>query len=395
MRIGAQAVDLLPDAIWVGRGASKMETGLAVALRHGRIAAIAPPTALPPGATSRIELPGLTLLPALVDAHVHLALDGRNFGAAVQRWENPFKTARQIARNLKETLEAGIAAVRDGGDRHGYGLLARAWVARGRVAGPRVVATGPAVTKKGYYGSFLGAAAPDVAAACRQIEAAAAEGADQIKLILAGLVSFRNFGEVGALPFSGAEMGLLVAATHGLGRRVMAHVNSAQGVKEAVAAGVDSVEHGYFLDSLCLKMMAARGTVWVPTVVAVANRLKTAATPAEAQVIARTYQSQLERVNQAWQQGVVLAIGTDAGAAGVLHGRDYFQELELFRLAGLPNQAILTAATYGGAKALGLEAEMGTIEVNKRPYFLAVAGDPLTDLTVLRRPSLLILPAEG
>lgn len=395
LRLEAQAcVDLFPAALWVGKGAERLQTGLGVALRQGRIVAVAPPERLPPGATRRIELPGLTLLPGLVDAHVHLALDGRDFAAAVQRWSQPTEAARQIERNLRDTLLSGIVAVRDGGDRNGYGLLARGWVTSGRFAGPRVVATGPAVTRKGYYGSFLGGGAADVTEACRQIEAAAARGADQIKLVLSGLVSFHAFSKVGPLHFSSAEIRQLVSVAHGLGRRVMAHVNSAQGVKGAVEAGVESVEHGYFLDIVCLKMMADSGTVWVPTVAAVANRAKSAKTPDEVHVITRTYRSQLERVGQAWQQGVVLAVGTDAGAAGVFHGATYFEELELFRLAGLANHTILTAATYGGARALGLEAEIGTIEAGKMPYFLAVNGNPLRDLNVLRKPNLIITPAN-
>ena len=140
--------------------------------------------------------------------------------------------------------------------------------------------------------------------------------------------------------------------------------------------------------------MADKGTFWVPTVAAVANRLNTSKaeeyTPQEQDIIKRTYEYQLQKIAQAYNLGVRLVVGTDAGAPGVYHGQSFLDELAFFRLAGLPTLAILKAATSTGAQVLGLEAELGTITRGKLPYFIAVPGNPLADLDILQKLEMVI-----
>ncbi|MGI9952974.1 amidohydrolase family protein [Moorellaceae bacterium AZ2] len=389
------SLDLLPGYLWDGES-SELRSQMVVCLRRGRIDRIVPRASYSPTGSQQLYLPHLTLLPGLVDAHVHLALDGLDFKASLARWQDPLAMVQGIKKELEATLEHGIVAIRDGGDAAGWNLWARDRAPQGEGPAPRIVATGRAVHKKGYYGSFLGPPLTPPFDWQRIVKDLAAAGSDQIKVIVSGLVTFKNWGEVGPLQFGLHELQPLVQATHDQGLKVMAHANSDTAVRQAVEAGVDSVEHGYFVSDETLQRMAERGTFWTPTVAAVANRLKVAKAqeygPREQDIIKRTVELQLKKIARAHESGVRLVIGTDAGAPGVYHGRGYWDELSFFTSAGIPARAVLHAATIVGARALGLESELGSIAPGKLPYLIAVAGNPLEDVSALRRLEVVISP---
>ncbi|MBE3581105.1 MAG: amidohydrolase family protein [Thermoanaerobacteraceae bacterium] len=391
------SLDLLPDYLWDGESPT-LSSRMVVCLRQGRIDRVVPRASYSPDGSQQLYLPHLTLLPGLVDAHVHLALDGLDFKAAVARWQDPEAMIHCIKKELEANLEHGILAIRDGGDASGWNLWARDRAPHeGPV--PRIVATGRAVHKKGFYGSFLGPPLTPPFDWQRTVKDLTAGGSDQIKVIVSGLVTFKNWGEVGPVQFDFNELRLLVEAAHGRGLKVMAHANSDGAVRQAVEAGVDSVEHGYFVSDETLHKMAERGTYWAPTVAAVANRLQVAKAreynPREQDIIRRTVELQLKKIAHAHKTGVRLIVGTDAGAPGVYHGRSYGDELSFFLAAGIPSRAVLRAATSIGAGALGLESELGSITPGKLPYLIAIAGNPLEDLSALQRLEVVIIPEKG
>jgi imidazolonepropionase-like amidohydrolase len=252
-----------------------------------------------------------------------------------------------------------------------------------------------AVTKKGKYGSFLGPGITDPASIRELIAGLVNRDVDQVKVVVSGLVTFRRYGEVGSLEFDAAELVTAVKEAHASGRPVMAHVNSAPGVDLALAAGVDSIEHGYFLTTAQLETMAARGTYWVPTVAAIANRLSTTVKKfypeREKEIIQRTRESQQQMIARAYQLGVKLVVGTDAGAPGVYHGESYVDELLYWHQAGVPAAAVLRAATVTAAAALGLGGELGQVKTGYRPCLIAVRGNPLEDLKVLAQPEMVFI----
>lgn len=388
-------LDLLVDNLWDGRHEGYRQK-VVINIRRGRIAAIRPREM--EGTVSVIQqmrLTGLTVLPGLIDAHVHLALDGIDFQASLKRWQDPLLREEVLARALRVSLEHGLVAIRDGGDREGLNLQAREWVRTGKHPGPRVVATGMAVTKKGRYGSFLGPGTTDPASIRELVTSLVNRDVDQVKVVVSGLVTFHSYGEVGSLEFNIAELSETVKTAHAAGRPVMAHVNSAPGLDLALAAGVDSIEHGYFLTAAQLEVMAARGAYWVPTVAAVANRLhttkRTAYPEREIDIIRRTQETQQEMVALAHRLGVKLVVGTDAGAPGVYHGESYLDELLYWHRAGIPAAAILRAATVTAAAALGLDGELGQVRPGYRPCLIAVRGDPLEDLKVLAQPEMVFI----
>jgi len=318
----------------------------------------------------------LTIIPCFIDCHVHLALDGVNYSLKKQRI-NRLLLKDRLQDRLSSYLIHGIAAVRDGGDREGIGVACRDMVERMELKGPLVMASGKALRKYGGYGSFLG---PGLAPGefAQIIKRYAVEGINQVKILVSGIVSFTEYGRVSSVQFDSKELSQIVqvAADHGL--KVMAHASSDEAVRLCIKAGVHSVEHGFFLSEDSLKAMAEKGVAWVPTVVPVAvqNQLKPDGRYAKDKlVIEQTYRRQLRMIRRAQQLGVIIGVGTDAGAAGVQHGAGFWQELHLFREAGLTTEEILTAATRNAAYIAGLEDTMGLIAPGRPAYLLVVDND--------------------
>lgn len=351
-----------------------------------------------PGGPALLDLRDYTLLPGLVDCHVHLALDGKDFQGSLDLWKQKDLLEQRIAGDLARTLSRGIMAVRDGGDREGIGLSVRNSVAMGTMPGPRIKAAGTALGKKGKYGSFLcpGLVGEKPGEAAKEL---ASRGVDHVKVLVSGVVSFRNYRQVGSLQFSMGELEEIVTAAHGCGIRVMAHASSDEAVLMAVRAGVDSLEHGYFLSEQSLELLAKTGIPWIPTLAPVAGQAGERAgdqrSPGENEVIKKTYHRQQRMVKKAAGLGVRIGVGSDAGASGVLHGEGYMEEILLLEEAGLTRAEILRAATSTGAFILGLEKEMGTVRPGLKPLLIAVRGNPLENLNALKNVELMIIPSGG
>jgi len=380
------SLDVVAPRLWDGKGEGLVEDRVLL-IRNGKIKGILPLEVYEPGPCPLLKLEG-TLMPGLVDAHVHLSLDGKDFKQSIERWYHPQDMWRVITQELWDTLKAGVVAIRDGSDGLNWNLEAKKWVAAGQAVGPVVVATGRALRRKGYYGTFLGPGLERREEWEDLLKDQAAGGCDQVKIVLSGLITFRRYGEVGPVQFSLEELSWLVRRAHALGLKVMVHANGPQALEMALDAGVDSIEHGYFATEELLSRMAEQGVYWCPTVAAVINRLKVRKaeeySPHQKDIIKRTCESQLGNMYKAHRIGVRMVLGTDAGAPGVYHGRSYGEEVNYFKEAGLDNLSILKAATSLGAACLGLK-DLGTIEEGKSACFVELEGDPLADLQALKK----------
>lgn len=369
-----------------------------IIISGGMIRKIVPgPGPFPSSSSNFTDLEGCTVLPGLVDCHVHLALDGRDFNGAMDLWSRDSLLLERVGSDLRNTLDRGIVAVRDGGDREWVGLRVRDEVNRGKLAGPRILAPGIALGKKGRYGAFLG---PGISGnqIGETVKKTAARGVDHIKVLVSGVVSFKEYRRVGEIHFSPGELDELVGASHQLGLKVMAHASSDEASRTAAEAGVDSLEHGYFISQSTLEVMADRGIPWIPTLAPVVSQARGSlrnSSREELEVIERTYRRQLKMVKRAQELGVIIGTGTDAGATGVLHGDGLLEEMLLLEEAGLGSDEILRAATANGALALGLEKELGMLRPGLPPYLIAVRGNPLKDLGCLRNVEFMILPSGG
>ena len=273
----------------------------------------------------------------LYECHGHALMDGADFRAARDRHANGVDLPA-VRACLAKLQGAGVGYVRDGGDNLGVSLAAR------EIAGEYgITYRSPAfaIHKKGRYGGIVGRAWSDLREARTLIAEAKAAGADFIKLMLSGVITFINYGELSCPSLAPEEIAALSEIAHGEGFAVMAHVNGADAVKAAVDAGIDSIEHGYFLDDACLRAMADAGTFWVPTVAA--THAFIGRQGFDEAVSRRTVETQLAMVRNAAELGVSVAAGSDSGAVGVPHGAGAQTEYRLLRSAGVTEEQMEAA----------------------------------------------------
>ena len=248
------------------------------------------------------------------DCHIHMVLDGLDWKAAISTHrEGP--DVPLIRKRLEDYQRLGFTYLRDGGDRWGVGAKARKLAPE---YGIRYRTPLAPLCKAGHYGGFIGQRYDSLTEYARIVSGLRDKGADFVKIMISGLMDFDRFGVLTEEGLPADEIRELIRIAHGEGFAVMAHANGARTVEAAAAAGVDSVEHGAYLDEAALRAMAENGTVWVPTLSTIGNlrgkgRFKEAAVR---QILA----SAMENVRAFAGLGGLLAPGTDAGAWAVPHG---------------------------------------------------------------------------
>jgi len=316
------------------------------------------------GEASLFQWDAYTLMPGFIDVHVHLALDSIDFYQCLENWRDSAYMETSIQEYLKTYLSLGIVGIRDGSDLPGYGWLAKKRLENGEWIGPKVVAVREGIGRQGMYGRFLGRGFARVEDWLDIQEDFLCQGADQLKVLETGIISFSEYGKVGAVQWSVEELGKIVKAAHAHGLLVMVHASGVEGITKAIAAGVDSIEHGYYMNSEHLREMKARCITWVPTVAPIGNLLKYPSdrySAKELGVLAQILQGHLRTIKEAYELGVSLGIGTDAGAYRVPHGDSFYDEMEWFKEAGIPEREVLRLATQENARICGL-ADYGKLE---------------------------------
>ncbi len=338
----------------------------------------------------------ITLMPAFIDAHVHLGLAKKCEPAGAHNSTDILQQYR-VLDDISAFLKNGIFAVRDGGDAFGFNQALNEALKHRKIKTPVLITTGKAIRKNKGYGSFLGPGFTEKKELVGQLEALARAGVAQLKVIVSGIVSFREYGKVGLAPVNFEELSFIVNFAHEKKIKVMAHANSASAVEMAIEAGVDSIEHGYFLEDDSLKKMAEKEIVWLPTIIPVFNQSKKPfdfdKSAKELAVIKKIYERQLEKLYTAVREQVPVGLGTDSGASGVSHGVGYFQEIELYKKAGLTAKEILNAAISVNGSLLSLSGTAASIEIGKTPYLIGVKGDPLEDISNVENPEYFFGPA--
>lgn len=249
----------------------------------------------------------------LGDCHVHMVLDGVYYKDAIAR-NRQAVDENWVRKTLKSYRNGGISFVRDGGD--AFGVCRRAAELAGEYGIDYRTPCFP-IYRTGHYGSFIGRGFSTLREYDLLLTEAAQCGADFIKIMISGLMDFSHFGVITDTPATAEEIHRMIASAHDRGFAVMAHVNGADAVRAALDAGVDSVEHGSYMDDECLHQLAESDTVWVPTAVTIGNLRGTGRYP-EAEV-EKILQMQLSNVKTAHGYGARIALGSDAGAWHVPH----------------------------------------------------------------------------
>src|SRR6266849_4069664 len=333
--------------------------------------------------TEVYQLRGVTLLPGLIDCHVHIMMDGSPQGRVKPEESLGFCLLR-AAYHARRTLEAGVTTVRDLGGQAHLEFALREAIAAGYCSGPRLVLAGKllSMTSAGaeaFRGMYREADGADEVrkAAREQLKA----GANVIKVMATGAVMTPG-EEPGASQFTFEEMCAAAEEAHKVGRKMAAHAHGSAGILAAVQAGADTIEHGSLLceSPVAIRLMAERGVFLVPTLATSAMTTHGAEIPAfMAENDRRLGDAPQRSVRAALKAGIPIALGTDAGVPFVRHG-DNAIELVLMVEAGLSTMQSIVASTSNAARALGLQDEIGTIEVGKYADLLVVNGDPLADI---------------
>jgi imidazolonepropionase-like amidohydrolase len=392
-----QAGRLIVDAAEPARGNST------VVVENGRISRIDSGFTAPAGAIV-VDERSKTVMPGMTDVHVHLTMNSGEpwYIGFTQKYSNPYATTLGLTHAL-EMARAGFTTVRDLGADTSAVIAVRDAVAEGRFPGPRIKVSGAPLSIVGGHADQATGLPPELAGAvneahlnpsvCTGVEECqkvvrqlAAAGVDVIKIMATGGVL--DPGAMGLEQhFTDAEMKGIVDMAHAMHLKVAAHAHGARGILAATNAGVDSIEHGTFLDETGARAMKAHGTYYSATLMAfsgVQRLLGSGKLAPESEAKAQqTFAVWGKGLNLAYRTGVKIALGTDSAVAP---HREANKELELMvTKGGMSPRDALIAATKGGPNLLGIAGETGTLDPGKSADLIAVEGDPLVDPTAVQR----------
>jgi imidazolonepropionase-like amidohydrolase len=404
--LGAGAASQAATLIHAGRvidGVSDtVRTNQTVVVDAGKIVAIEPGFRAPAAGDRVIDLRQGTLLPGLFDMHVHLTSEYSKHSEIDDYKLNEADVAIDAVVYAQRTLLAGFTTVRDLGDEYRASISLRNAISAGKVPGPRIIAAGKAIgttgghadPTNGWARKFPADPGPEdgvinsVDDARKAVRQRYKDGSDTIKITATGGVL--SIAKNGANPqFTEEEIRAIVTTARDYGFKVAAHAHGAEGIKRAVRGGVDSIEHGTFMDDECIKLMKEHGTFYVPTISAGEWVYQQAQDPDFFPPVVRPKALQVgpqikATFAKAYKAGVKIMFGTDTGVSK--HG-DNAHEFKLMVEGGMPAMEAIRAATSVPAKFLGLDDQVGSIAVGKLGELVGVQGNPLEDITVLEHAS--------
>jgi imidazolonepropionase-like amidohydrolase len=373
-----------------------------VAVADGEIVAVGGPetveeavAALADGAAAtEVDAAGKVVAPGLIDAHVHVMMDGRpDVATAVA--DSDFTASYRAASNLEAAVAAGVTTVRDLGSRGTLALDAGEAVADGKFDGPRVLACGRNVIMTGGHGNWFGREADGPAEVRKAAREQLKAGADVLKCMATGGVLTEG-AVTGAPELTPEELAAFTDAAAPTDTPTAAHAHGEAGIKNAVEAGISSVEHGTFMDREAAEMMADRGTYWVPTASALRGIVEHGVEAGIPEDAVAKAEDAADRFDDAWDHAlaadVPIAMGTDAGTPFNFF-EDIPRELAYMVEHGLSPEAALEAATVNAADLLGLD-DVGRVEDGYRADLLVLDADPTEDVEAWQEPEAVFAAGE-
>ncbi len=369
-----------------------------VVIEAGRVVAVEPGFRAPAADEQVVDLANATVLPGLIDLHVHLGTETAPQAYLERFTQNPAEVVLRAAYHARKTLLAGFTTVRNLGDDGTTTVALREAIRRGWASGPRILTAGKAIgttgghadPTNGWMQAIQGDPGPrdgvinGAAEAAKAVRQRYKEGADLIKITATGgVLSLASNGQ--NAQFTEEEVRAVVATARDYGFTVAAHAHGAEGMKRAIRGGVDSIEHGSLMDDEALRLMVEHGTYLVPTLSAgrfVSERAKLEGFfPEVVRPKAAAIGPQIQAMfRRALAAGVKVAFGTDSGVSP--HGENA-RELALMVEAGMAPMQAIQAATREAARLLARDGEFGTIAPGRWADLIAVHGDPLADVREL------------
>lgn len=335
-----------------------------------------------------IDCTGKYVLPGLIDSHVHLVWDGSFDPQSVINKIDQETVALYAYKHAKEYLNLGITTVRDVASPNRSVLSVRNIINEKMLVGPTIIASGPAIAMTGGHVHYIGLEADGPDEVRKRTRQLLKEGVDLIKLMATG--GIYTFGEEPGSPqLTIEEMVAAVEEAHKKNKKVAAHAEGYEGIKNCIEVGVDTIEHGIYADEEMLKLMKEKGIILVPTMI-VMKRLATDERIApwaleKARQVVEPHQKMLEN---AIEIGVKIATGTDCGSP-VTPPEYYFDELLIMNKSGMKTMDVIHSSTRIAAEALGIE-DRGVISEGKKADLLIVDQNPLEDLSILKDKKIII-----
>lgn len=395
---------LIENAVVVDGTGGPPRPGESVLVEGNRIAAVGPGVTAPEAPVERIDAAGKTLMPGLIDCHCHIS-----FGEARTQEEQDLYTGVESrtlrsAFNLTKVLRAGVTGFSAPGGSYYIGVALRDAVAAGMLRGPRLTTAGRFLTTSNgiadFYPTSVGVPESSIGTVANTIDEMRAEVRVQIK----NGVDFIKIGDTATgewTAFRRDEIAAIAEMAHQLGRSVTIHARGSEAVDFAVSAGVDWIMHGDRMTDDVIERLAASGIPLCPTLTLIANLYEWGHLVGVPQHKKDAYKRLLidcaaPALAKAHQAGVTFMAGSDSGFSVTPYGEWHARELELLMTyAGLSSLEAIRAATANGAVALGLEGEVGTVEVGRIADLLLVDGDPVADIAVLQDRDRLTVIADG
>ena len=373
-----------------------------MAVADGEIVAVGDPEAVDEAVATladgeeatEVDATGKVVAPGLIDAHVHVMMDGRpDVATAVS--DSDYTASYRAAGNLEAAVAAGVTTVRDLGSRGTLALDAGEAVAAGQIDGARVVGCGRNVIMTGGHGNWFGREADGPAEVRKAAREQLKDGADVLKCMATGGVLTEG-AVTGAPELTPEELAAFTDAAAPTDTPTAAHAHGEVGIKNAVEAGISSIEHGTFMDREAAEMMAERGTYWVPTASALRGIVENGVEAGIPEDAVAKAEDAADRFDDAWDHAleadVPIAMGTDAGTPFNFF-EDIPRELSYMVEYGLSPAAALEAATVNAADLLGLD-DVGRVEDGYRADLVLLDADPTEDVEAWQEPAAVFAAGE-
>jgi imidazolonepropionase-like amidohydrolase len=372
--------------VFVGDG-QVIESGLVV-MEDERITRVESAPAEAPADATVIDLGGNMLLPGMIDCHIHICYDGSNDPFKNRQGKSVADITLMSAEHARQTIMNGVTSIRDMGAPDGIDLALRSAQASGMIAAPRMKVSCGSVCMTGGHGWRTGREAdgPDeVRKAAREKMKA---GADHLKLMATGGVMTPGV-EPGSAQYTEEEMRAGIEEAHKAGRLTATHAQGREGILNALRAGIDSIEHGFYVDEDAISLMLENNIYLVPTLAAVQNIVSHGTKAGVPEYAVKKAEKVVaihrENLMKAFKAGVKVAMGTDAGTPFNKHGEN-LQELSLLVEAGFTASEALIATTSTAAEVLGMGDELGMIEPGRLADLIVCSGNPIEDIGLLTDP---------
>lgn len=357
-----------------------------------------PPHFLNPEQTEPdLHLPNYTLLPGLIEAHAHLFLDGSELDIAKRKAQLTLPSQKMLQLSqprLEKLLQFGIIAVRDAGDKFGVGLaLSKQYQ---KVTStftveslPYIDSPAAAINHKGGYGGFMAEPIENFSSLQECIESRITAGAERIKIIATDIIDFKKGNVLKAPQMTLEEISEIVQIAKAHHRQTFAHASGDEGIERTIAGNVDSIEHGFFVRDDQLAKMRDHNIAWCPTFTPLQKQIdyadKLGWNEKTISYLKRILDQHSTSLLKAYQLGVTIIAGSDAGSYGVLHGTGLLDEMELMEQAGLSSLAVINSATGNSSNRLAFREKFGQIKPEYKSRFILTEHSLLKNISNLRK----------